>query len=304
MSKKESHRPKLRLVAGKMPSLESVRVLVPKIGYDEQLDCFYVDSQSYPVEFDVKTLPANFHTHELMNVDPSDVASLLAFQQEWGLVTTPDRTPLRKNVLGVESNALATPLTDRENKRLSPDEELAEAKALGNELIKRHPGLRLHTLSTSTPLYPFAPRAEVEKTVEALQDTVKMLVEAATEGYDEFGNIDYVNLSTRVGWAAKYISPYYPLVEVLPQSPEFDAFGKSDTEAQSPIIPLSIATLAQLLGYLTSDSGYRVCPHCHKYFMFKRHAHDNYVRNRRSEYCSDSCQNAAKQKRYQARKGA
>lgn len=291
---KSSGLKKLTLTSQSVPNFGAVKVFVPWIAYDEELDCFYTDVESGSLQYQVKDLPENFHTDELLDIDPEDVSDLLAFQQSWGLVTTPSREPLRKNRLGVLSDCLSTP-----TKGGDKESDLQAAIQLFDELDARHSSAQegalgmknlLGTLMISTTVphfYPFAPKGEVTATVRYLQDTVKKLTTAVTDGYDDWEGIESKKLEARVDDIDSWLTPYFPRIRVC--SPE-----EKGNVAEAPTLPLSIATLSQLVAYLTSEVGYRECPYCHKLFVYKRRTSGEFVRNRRSVYCSDTCQQKAK----------
>ena len=275
----KKERPKLRLLMNKLPALESVRVAVPKIAYDEELDCFHIDySDGISLAPAVKALPANFHTHEAMDVDASDVASLLDFQRQWGLVTLHTRVPLRPGAAVALGDVIGSPTL--------PDYD--SALDLLEELDKRHPGFKTHaslqlTMGDVPKLYPFVPRAEVEAAVEYLQATIGRLTRAAADGYDEWEGIDEMSLRIKVEEVGSAVTPYFPLVRMALPKEEGDMVGP-------PLLPVTIAALAQMCGYLTATEGYRECPECHRLFVYKRHTAGTPGRNRRSVYCSDTCQ--------------
>lgn len=290
----EKERPKLRLLMNKLPALESVRVAVPKIAYDEELDCFHIDySDGISLAPAVKALPANFHTHEAMDVDASDVASLLEFQRQWGLVTHHKRAPLRLDASVALGDVIGSPVL--------PDHDAA--LDLLEELDKRHPGFRsyagLQLVMGGVPkLYPFAPRAEVAAAVEYLQATIERLTKAAAFGYDEWEGIDEMSLRIKVDEVGSVVTPYFPLMRMTLPEEEGD-------EVEPPTLPTTIATLAQMCGYLTATEGYRECPECHKLFVYKRHEAGSTIwRNRRSVYCSAPCQKAHSTKAQGARRKA
>ena len=134
-------------------------------------------------------------------------------------------------------------------------------------------------------------------TIEYLQDSAKRLVEAHTEGFDNWEGIQGRILRGEVGQIDAAIEPYYPRYRMLEPMPE-------STSATEPVLPLSIATLAQLLAYIASDEGYRICKQCHQCFLYKRHSAGEFVRNRRSPYCSDECKARASSSAQAARRKA
>lgn len=288
----QDERVKLRLVTEPMPAHNEIRVCVPPIEYDEVLDCFYVSS-SDQATFQHRDLVANLHTKELLDLDPSDVDALLAFQREWGLITTPNRTPLRHDSLGMPNSVITTPV-----KGMSDEQSFQEAQKLLDGLDARHPGfahLAKILVTTSTPshhgMYPFVPRREAEAAVTWLQSTVNELVRFSVDGYDPWAGIDEVNLRSRIDFIDSAIAPYFPRVRLATQK-------VIDGTTQTPptrTLPTTIALLVQLVTYIGSEEGYRVCqnPECNAYFVYKRHAQGELVRNRLSAYCSDTCQRRA-----------
>lgn len=291
-------RKRLRLVTDQVPRYESPRVFTPQIAFDDELKCFYVAPEGDSIGYQVKDLPANFHTKELLDVDPSDVESLLAFQRDWGLLTSPKRVPLRLARLGTPGDVISTPYEG-----MSGEEAFDKAEHLLRGLESRYQGIRsAYTelmIRNAAPLfhgaYPFAPLDEVEQVTRWLQETVERLVDAATNGYDTWANIEERRLVDLIDDIDAGITPYFPRIRVAASDVHI---GK---DAERPALPLTIAILAQLVGYLTSEEGYRVCPRCGRYFVFKRHTGGEYIRNRRSLYCSDECKQAESAAR-QARK--
>lgn len=297
----ETQLTKLRLVSEPMPTYESPMLVVPSIEYDSELDCFYVSADDGAMTLSKKQLPANFHTHELIDVDPSDVGSLLAFQKEWGLLTSPARTPFRYHRLGTRYDVLATPTKDG-----TSESDIEDALRLLSKLDERHNGfgalckwLILGRSDTEYGIYPFVPRGEVVAAVEHLQATVNTLTKAAKDGFDNWAGIEGRNLEATVDDIEQRLTPYFPRFAIaLPE--------KEGKKTESPTLPLTIATLSQLIGYLTSEEGYRECAYCHKYFVYKRHTRGEYVRvrNRRSLYCSDDCKFKAASANQAARRKA
>lgn len=291
---------RLRLITPPLSAHEEPLVFVPTIDYDAELDAFFVttDEEGTLVLAD-KQLPPNFHTHELMAVDPSDIDALLAFQQQWGFLTSMKRAPLIEDTLGTPLMTIATPLDNARG-----DEELAEAMKLFEGLTLRHEEFKrfggLLGVSTSqgrSGAYVFAPRAEAEATLRWLQETVTRLVDAHTVGFDNWSGIEGRNLKSLIGHINAAISPYFPRYRMADE-------GTDGSDAVAPVLPLTIATLAQLFSYIASDEGYRVCKQCGRYFMYKRHAPGEFVRNRRSLYCSDECKERASWKGQAARRKA
>lgn len=287
MGKAEVER--LRLVTPPLSAHEEPLVFVPSIDYDAELDAFYIAAgEDGMLMLEEKRLPANYHTHELMAIDPADTAALLAFQRQWGFLTTPRRTPLIEDTLGTPQMAIATPM---ENK--SDEQALAEAIKLFEALASKHDDFKnlagVVMVSASkgrNGAYPFVPKAEAEATLRWLQDTVTKLVAAHTVGFDNWAGIEGRNLKSLVGHISAAISPYFPRYRMADK-------GIDGSEAATPVLPLTIATLAQLFSYIASDEGYRVCRQCGSYYLYKRHTSGEYTRNRRSVYCSDTCKERA-----------
>lgn len=276
-----------------------VRVLVPTIDYDQELDCFYTVTDGATISYIDKTLPANFHTHELLDVDEDDVDSLLAFQQAWGLLTSPRRYPLRPFSVGTLGQVFATPTVNGDTA------DMDDANKLLDELDVRHKGVRsayigLYARTSTIPIYPFAPRAEVAATLEYLQGTVTEFTKYATKGYDpawDWAELEQIQLRGKLDAIDGAISPYFPRLVLAPIEADEEAHKKKGLKrtVQRPRLPLTIATLVQLMDYLTSDEEYRVCKQCRKLFMYKRSGKDEEgVRSRRSSiYCSDGCKQIA-----------
>lgn len=284
---RQDERIKLRLITEPMPKHDEIRVCVPPIEYDEELDCFYV-TDADPATFQSRDLPANLHTKELLKLDPSDVDALLAFQREWGLVTTPRRTPLRFDALGTPSSVIATPQVGK-----SIEQSTQEANDLLDQLNANHPGFKSVAAAftmTATPsrhgMYPFVPRGEAEAAVIWLQNTINELVQLSISGYDPWSGIDEHNLRSRVDSIDSAISPYFPRVRLA---------SEKTMDVTVKTLPTTIALLVQLVTYLGSEEGYRVCHNseCGCYFIYKRHSPGELVRNRQSLYCSDDCQRRA-----------
>lgn len=290
---------KLRLVTPPIASRDEPVVFVPSINYDADLDAYYVGANDDgDVTFENKRLPANFHTYELMKVDPSDRLALLDFQRAWGLLTSPAREPLREDTFNTGAT-IVTPLKD-----VSDEEAFEEAKRLLASLLERHEDFKEvgHGISATVApgrngAYVFVPGGEAEAALAALQATVDKLTKASCEGFDNWAGIEGRTLRAMVGEANKAIEPYYPRYRM------FDASMEGD-EAVEPVLPLTVATLAQLLAYIASDEGYRKCKLCHRYFVYKRHTSGEFVRNRRSLYCSDDCKQRASSTAQAARRKA
>lgn len=287
---KKAERPKLRLDVLPTSPRKSISLFVPVIAYDEELDVFYVEPHS-ALTATVKTLPPNFHTKQLMDVDPSDPASLHAFQTSWGLVTSPTRYPLRVNRLGVMSNAIVEiPVGKEVNGRMVPasDEEQFEAGLdLMDKLDAKHPGFKSATVLTMTLTnvphhYPFAPRAEVAKAIEFMQADVKRLTDAAKE-YDNWEGIEERTLETRIDDIESWLSPYFPRFR-MHRGADADGWRKLPAT-----LPLSIAVYAQMISYLASEGSYKTCPVCGKTFMYKALADGRTGARNDSTYCSDDC---------------
>lgn len=290
---------KLRLMTPPIASHDEPVVFVPSINYDADLDAYYVGAnEAGDVTLESKRLPANFHTHELMEVDPSDRLALLDFQRTWGLLTSPNREPLREDTFNTNAT-IATPLKDT-----SDEEAFEESKQLLARLSERHEDFRSVGIGIRTTVEPgrngayvFAPGDEVEAALAALQSAVKTLTKAHVEGFDNWAGIEGRNLRAMVGEADKVIEPYYPRYRMFEASMD-------GSDAVEPVLPLTIATLAQLLAYIASDEGYRECKLCHRYFLYKRHTSGEFVRNRRSLYCSDDCKQRASSTAQAARRKA
>lgn len=291
---------RLRLVTPSIASREEPLVFVPSVNYDADLDAFYVGAtEEGTVSFGSRRLPANFHTHELMEVDPSDRMALLEFQRAWGLLTSPNRKPLREDAFNT-NEVMVTPLKDA-----SDEEAFEEAYKLMTRLSDRHDDFASVGLSLRATVEPgqngayvFAPGGEAEAALSSLQSTVKRLTKAHVEGYDDWAGIEGRNLRATVGEAVAAIEPYYPRYRM------FDATMDKEA-ATAPILPVTIATLAQLLAYISSDEGYRECKQCHRYFLYKRHSPGEVgQRNRLSLYCSDECKQRASSTAQAARRKA
>ena len=279
---------KLRLVTPPIASRDEPVVFVPSINYDADLDAYYVgaNDEGY-VTLKNKRLPANFHTQELLEVDPSDRLALLDLQRMWGLLTSPKREPLREDTFNTGAT-IVTPMKD-----VGDEEALEEAKRLYARLSERHEDFKSKGSLVGQSVEPgrngayvFVPGGEAEATLAALQSTVEILRKAHVEGFDNWAGIEGRNMRRIVGDVDSAIEPYYPRYRM------FDA-SMEGGEAVEPVLPLTIATLAQLLAYIASDEGYRVCKQCGRYFLYKRHASGEFVRNRRSLYCSDDCKQRA-----------
>lgn len=291
---------RLRLATPPIALYDEPRVFVPYIGYDQDLDAYYVSANEEGVHAsEIKSLPANFHTHELMAVNPTDRAALLDFQRAWGLLTSHLREPLREDTIGTPGKTISTPVPGE-----SDDETFTRAKQLYEQLKERHEDFRETALDLMTTVepgrngaYTFVPGSEAEATLTYLQSTIKELVKAHTMGFDNWGGINARILRGTVGTIVAATDPYYPRYRML--EPSID--GRDPVQ---PVLPLTIAALAQLLSYIASDEGYRECKQCHRYFLYKRHTVGEFVRNRRSLYCSDECKARASSSAQAARRKA
>lgn len=280
---------RLRLVTPPLSAHEEPLVFVPSINYDAELDTFYIGADdSGNVTTANKPLPTNFHTTELLEVDPSDTDSLLAFQRQWGFLTSMEREPLREDTLGTMAETMATPRKDGDiHKAVEDAERLYDLLAERHPDFKRQAGwLGISTAEGRNGAYVFVPREEAEGTLRWLQETVSKLVDAHSVGFDNWSGIEGRLLRNTVGHIDAAISPYYPRYRMADS-------GIDGSGAVAPVLPLTIATLAQLFSYIATDEGYRVCKQCGRYFLFKRHTSGSFVRNRRSMYCSDTCKERA-----------
>ena len=289
---------KLRLVTPPITSHDEPLAVVTSIGYDSECDTYYIDPAGGG-KIEYKPLPANFHTHELMSVDPSDENSLFEFQREWGLLTTPRREPLRMDTLGTPTMTMVTPIEG-----MSDAESFEEASRLYKHLCDRHKGFQevssaMMILESQghNGIYTFAPAAEAKATLSYLKTTVEKLITAHVTGFDNWGGIEGRNLRSLIGEIDAAIEPYYPRYRMI--EPSLD--GRTVTP---PALPLTIAVLVQLLSYIASEEGYRECKQCHRYFLYKRHAAGEIVRNRRSIYCSSECKARASSSAQAARRKA
>lgn len=284
----EKTRIRLAVDAGGTPR---ATILVPRIEYDEKLDCFYTGPRfDLPSGYESKELPTDFHTHELADVNPDDTQSLLDFQREWGLVTATTRHPLRVNKLGRPGEIIAQD---------DSQESFNRAESLMRSLRESHPEderwAELMALTRLT-LYPFASREEVASTVRSLQGVISSLIHATTEGVDGFGGIagelvgiEERNLMSLVDDIDRAIVPYLPRIQVIPSTAVVGEIAPPN------YMPLSCAVLYQFVRCLGSGRGYKVCPNCNHYFTQKRHEIDLHIfRERVSDYCSDTCQERAK----------
>lgn len=290
----------LRLIVEPVPSFEGVRTVVAKIDYDDELECFYTVIENGAIRYSEKALPANFHTHEAMDVNPDDLGSLLAFMNEWGLVTAPDREPFRPKRVGTVGQIIATPTKD------GVEKDTEAAAALLDKLDARHPGLKRGYFSLLArvdvlPIYPFAPRYEVEGSVRWLQQTVNKLTKAASTGYDDtpdWVGIEEINLRGDIDRIERVVSPYFPLFAAAFDEVKKEAEKKrgEKKKVQPPVAPLTIAALVQLIDYLTTGEAYRVCNECGKLFLYKRHegGNEGIVSRSTSIYCSEGCNKAHK----------
>lgn len=287
---------KLRTTMRKVPTFESSTVLVPTVCYDAELECFFVDGRIDTLRHELRQLPANFITHEFLDVDASSLESLLSFQQDWGILTNPLRYPLRTAEIGYNRSIEANPAEGEQAPR--------HAKELAEKLSERHSGfssLRMRYIDEPR-FYPFAHRDEVQAAVHLLRDTVTELIEAKAIGYN---TLIQCKIEDQVSFIDRAVSPYFPLVDTVPPDASVDSFGMSNEAETPPVLPLSVAVLAQLIGYLNAESGFCTCENCGKYFLFKRHREGTYIeRVRPSKYCSDICQEQAKNKRLTARRKA
>lgn len=287
MEKRDFER--LRLITPPLYAHEEPMVSVPTIDFDTELDAFYIAAgEGGTFTLTDKQLPANFHTHELMDVDPADTAALLSFQRQWGFLTSTRRVPLIEDTLGTPPASMATPMVNK-----SDEEALSEAIKLRDGLASRHEDfkkleglLRISSAPGRNGAYTFVPRAEAEATLRWLQEKVPKLVDAHTVGFDNWSGIEGRNLKSLVGHINATITPYFPMYRMGDK-------GIEGSKAVAPILPLTIATLAQLFAYIASDEGYRVCKQCGKYFLYKRHTSGEYERKRRSKYCSEPCKERA-----------
>lgn len=291
---------RLHLVTPPIALYDEPRVFVPHISYDPDLDAYYVSANEDGIHAsETKPLPANFHTHELMAVDPSDRAALLDFQRTWGMLTSHLREPLREDTIGTPGKTISIPTPGE-----SDDEAFAKAKQLYDQLQERHedfraiaPDLMITVEPGRNGAYAFVPGGEAEATLSYLQSTVRELIGAHTRGFDNSLGINARILRGAVGTIVAATDPYYPRYRMLEP-------GVEAGDPIQPVLPLTIAALAQLLSYIASDEGYRVCKQCHKYFLYKRHTVGEFVRNRRSLYCSDECKARASSSAQAARRKA
>lgn len=311
---------RLKLARTKLPDLESVRVAVPAIEYDDALGCFFVgiNAEDGSVPMEVRDLPANFHTHELMDVDPTDPTSLLEFQRSWGILTSVLREPLVPSGNSFRNAVIASP-----KNRIVGQEEYEEAVSLLEKLDGRNPGISLAyrwMLSAVDGIhtYPFVPYKEAADAVATLREYVSAIVEAVTDGYGKFPKASNGGFGYELNQQFEEprvlaicndvigaITPYFPPVKIVTSNVSFE-YGVQAKAPDTPILPLSVAALSQLMGYATSaraaSVGYRTCKRCGRYFVFKRHLTGDFVRSRRSEYCSDECKAKADAKSQAARR--
>lgn len=278
-----------------LPEFKNAEVVVRPVSIREfdGIKCFVTCGE----EFETKKLPNDFYLREFIDLDEDNVDELLAFQEEYGLISSSlDRSPdhitelfhivaqFHKEKLGISNEYDAIRVS--EGVREQAKKDALDAKIKGSspsaETVER-----LGAVSID----------ETRACVKNMKVAIRALVEAAENGVIEAeGNYHYILSSFAVDYITQYVDKSFKTISLK---------RKADVVYAGNNVSIMAMLASQCLyGIQTRQHGdyvFKTCLCCNHVFQFGRKGEDggNQFRPRpsASQYCSPACQ-----KKYSAHK--
>lgn len=229
-------------------------------------------------------IPEDLVFYEFRDLDPEDIEGLLAFQQQYGIITS----IFRSLHSGVMQGTL-------QSKILNPTEyfeyDMMTVNATNKIFVRYDPDKDRHVNREEEYKHSrFAESSllEVTASVKRIQWAVDLLLDSRPENNRDDHNPEFVAKVTST--LAQIVAEYFPLVE----------YG-DDPMAPIPM-PLSVLLVAQLLSALCDGEAFHVCQYerCNREFQWKRNKYGVAGRRTGSKYCCEEHQ--IRQKRINQRR--
>ena len=271
-----------------LPDFKNAEVVVRPVSIREYdgIKCFVTSGE----EFETKKLPNDFYLREFIDLNEDNVDELLAFQEEYGLISSSlERKPdnmtqlfqvgaqFQKDKLGIENEYAAIRVTDG-----------IREPALGEMLLSY-----METNSVEEEARVRSNAISIDETracVKNLKVAIRALVEAAENGVIEAeGNYHYILSSFAVDYITQYVDRSFKTISLMSEADAVYA-GKN-------VSIMAMLAAQCLYGIQTKQHGdyvFKTCLCCNHVFQFGRTGEDggNQFRPRpsASKFCSPACQ--------------